>query len=91
VGRMHSKLQGLAKPNRLSMPRPAGECPRAVSGEPQAGCIARKDGENSQSKGLQGIPREPELNSRPRLAAGGTMHHSREAASGEPENRKKIR
>jgi len=47
VGRMHSKLQGLAKPNRLSMPRPAGECPRAISGEPQAGCIAWEHGEKT--------------------------------------------
>jgi len=52
VGRMHSKLQGLAKPNRLSMPRPAGECPKAISGEPQAGCIAWKDGGGTHGAGV---------------------------------------
>jgi len=56
---MHSKLQGLAKPNRLSMPRPAGECPKAISGEPQAGCIAWMDGEKLTK---QGTPRVYEGN-----------------------------
>jgi len=51
---MHSKLQGLAKPNRLSMPRPAGECPRAVSSEPQAGRVAWKIGEKPTGQGPPG-------------------------------------
>ena len=54
MGRMHSKLQGLAKPNRLSMPRPAGECPGAIRGEPQAGCIAGKEGEELTEQGPLG-------------------------------------
>jgi len=57
---MHSKLQGLAKPNRLSMPRPAGECPRAISSEPQAGCIAWKDGRKRTEQGPPGYTRGTE-------------------------------
>jgi len=49
---MHSKLQGLAKPNRLSMPRPAGECPRAVSSEPQAGRVAWDEGGRTHGAGV---------------------------------------
>jgi len=56
---MHSKLLGLAKPNRLSMPRPAGECPKAVSSEPQAGRVAWRDGEKLTEKDPQGISRGP--------------------------------
>jgi len=51
---MHSKLQGLAKPNRLSMPRPAGECPGAVSSEPQAGRVACENGERLTEQGPLG-------------------------------------
>jgi len=79
---MHSKLQGLAKPNRLSMPRPAGECPRAVSGEPQAGCIARRRGETYGARTL-GVYPESQKKGRPRVAAGGMSHHLCEAASEE--------
>jgi len=57
---MHSKLQGLAKPNRLSMPRPAGECPWAVSSEPHAGCIAWKNGEKLTELGPPGHTQETE-------------------------------
>ena len=57
---MHSKLQGLAKPNRLSMPRPAGECPKAISGEPQAGCIVWRYGGKPTE---QGYPRVYLVNS----------------------------
>jgi len=78
---MHSKLQGLAKPNRLSMPRPAGECPRAISGEPHAGCIAWRDGEKLTSRGPQGIRGEPEVNGRQRVAADSTTCRLREATS----------
>jgi len=49
---MHSKLQGLAKPNRLSMPRPAGECPRAISSEPQAGRVAWDEGGRTYGAGV---------------------------------------
>ena len=64
VGCMHSKLQGLTKPNRLPMPGPAGECPRAISGEPQAGCVAWRGEKNSRDRSLQGIPGAPGLNGR---------------------------
>jgi len=57
---MHSKLQGLAKPNRLSMPRPAGECSRAISGKPQAGCIAWKKGKRPTEQRSPGYTRGTE-------------------------------
>jgi len=81
-GRMHSKLQGLAKPSRVPMPRTAGECPGAVSGKPQAGCIAwRRGGKLTGSKTQEGIPKDPKANARLRVAAGSRTHQSREAAS----------
>jgi len=89
---MHSKLQGLAKPSRLSMPRPAGECPRAVSSEPQAGRVAWKKGKKLTGQGpLRVYLRDRGLNGRPRAAAGSTTHHLREATGERPEKSGKFR
>jgi len=83
---MHSKLQGLAKPSRLSMPRPAGECPRAVSSEPQAGRVAWKIGEKLTGQGPPRVYLEDRgPNGRPRAAAGSATHHPREAKGERPE------
>jgi len=48
-------------------------------------------GENSLSEDPQGIPRELGPKGRTCVAAGSTMYHPREAASGEPEKREKTR
>jgi len=87
---MHSKLLGLAKPNQLSMPRPAGECPRAVNCEPQAGRVALRNGEKNSRKRTPGVYLgDRRQNDRPRVAAGSATHQGREALGDRPEKKRK--